>query len=230
MDIISKYNRLLFCLLLLIWTLHSIEENESNDNNLISNINSWPQFYHLGESQPPTHKILNNLTKYREEWEKIKEEEGFGDTYSFTFSWDCAPCPSECLQANKFIIVEDNKITSLQVSNLNDDGKKAACNIDQDATNIDNYYTIDQLYDLTINWVMTALSSSKHLEQYRIIELMLEKDYLFPMDVRLSNGSDYIAWEIPCFEPYKKVDEDQVCDYDSSTFDETGKPVKCLLN
>ena len=53
----------------------------------------------------------------------MKKEEGFGDTYSFTFSWDCAPCPDDCLSANKFIIVEDNIITSLTISDLNDDTK-----------------------------------------------------------------------------------------------------------
>lgn len=220
--------RLLFSLLLLnIWTINSIEENEFDDK-IISSINSWPRFYHLGESQIPTQRILSNLSSYRSEWEKIKEEEGFGSTYSFTFSWDCAPCPNQCLEANKFIIVENDKITSLQVSNLNDDVKKTACDSDKDATNTADYSTIDQLYELTISWVETALKS-QNIEQYRIIELMLEKDYLFPMDVRLSNGSDYIAWEIPCFEPNKFIDEEEVCDYDSSTYESEKKVNTKLL-
>lgn len=208
---------ILFCLLLLIWTIHSIEEDNGRS--------VFPHFYHLGESQVPTQKILNNLTYYRDEWEAIKakgldDEEAFGETYSFTFSWDCSPCPDECLSANKYIIVEENKIASLSISNLNDDAKREACAESTDATNIDDYKTIDELYDILISWVETALSSnSVLLKQYRIIELMLEREFLFPMAVRLSNGSDYIQWEIPCFEPHKVEDEYEVCDYDSSTYE-----------
>jgi len=223
MDIIS-YKKLLFCLLLLIWTIHSIEQGDesdlSDDRNLF-----MPRFYHLGESQPPTEKILSNLTYYREQWEKIKnegleDEEAFGETYSFTFSWDCSPCPDECLSANKFIIVEDDAITSIEISNLNDDKKTSACLQSDDATNTLDYKTIDELYDILISWISTALSSnSVLLKQYRIIELMLEREFLFPMAVRLSNGSDYIQWEIPCFEPHKLEDEYEVCDYDSSTYE-----------
>ena len=52
---------------------------------------------------------------------------------------------------------------------------------------------------MTISWVKAALDSTpQQLQQYLIIELMLERVYLFPMAVRLSNGSDYIAWQIPC--------------------------------
>ena len=70
MDVIPYNKLLLFCLLLLSWQIDSIEDEEEEIGDEINafQLNSWPTFYHLGESQTPTQDILNNLTYYRSEW------------------------------------------------------------------------------------------------------------------------------------------------------------------
>merc|ERR1712228_957614 len=170
----------------------------------------WPRFYQSGESTHPTTQILNNLTFYHAKWKSLQSED-FGQTYAFTMSWDCGSQCTECLKANKFIQVEDNSIISLQTSALNDNSKLLACDSANDTMQISEYKSIDDLYQMVINWVQSGLASSD-ISDYTIHELLLHKTYFFPIAVKLSDR-EYIAWNIVCFEPDLANSEDDVCDF-----------------
>ena len=174
---------------------------------------SWPRFYQSGESTRPTTSILNNLTYYHERWQTLQSYD-FGQTYTFTMAWDCGGQCTECLRANKFIQVEENEIISLEISALNDDSKLMACDNVNETTQISEYKSIDELYEMVINWVQSALSSSD-ISVYTIHELLLHKEYYFPIAVKLSDR-EYIAWNIVCFQPGLVSLEDDVCDFTSN--------------
>eukprot|EP00485_Elphidium_margaritaceum_P013091 CAMPEP_0202694512 /NCGR_PEP_ID=MMETSP1385-20130828/8356_1 /ASSEMBLY_ACC=CAM_ASM_000861 /TAXON_ID=933848 /ORGANISM="Elphidium margaritaceum" /LENGTH=300 /DNA_ID=CAMNT_0049350375 /DNA_START=149 /DNA_END=1051 /DNA_ORIENTATION=+ len=162
----------------------------------------------------PTESICGNLSLYREEWDALKQSQGFDDAHSFTFSWNCAPCPPRgCLDSNKYIVVQNNAIESVAISKLNDDGKRQQCNNDLTAaTNASNYQTIDKLYQITIDWCNAGINDP----EYKIIALVLNREYFYPMTVKLLHSQSYIAYDISCFAPHAHEDEDTVCDLDDS--------------
>eukprot|EP00483_Globobulimina_turgida_P001728 UN01730 len=206
------YDSILTIIILLclqhVTLIHSIQVDINNDDS------PWPHFYHLGESTHPTQSILMNLTYYQAEWHRLQSSEGFGETYSLTMAWDCAPSQcNRCFQANKFINVDDDVITTLTTSILNDDSKIMACQNSNTSNDKSQYKTIDELYRNVIDFVASGLGQADYL----IIELMLHRYYFFPMAVKLSQGNTYYAWDIPCFEPLHKENEEDVCQYTSST-------------
>ena len=180
---------------------------------------SWPRFYSTGESTPPTQSILRNLTYYQSKWEQAKIDYNFGETYSMTYAWDCTLCDT-CFKANKYIIVEDDIITSLTTSTLNDITKIEACESSNTTNQIQQYKTLDELYTILIKWVEAGIDKSDYL----IMELMIDPFYYYPSDVKLSANKSYIAWDIVCFEPNVNNDETEVCDYDPS--DDENEQVK----
>eukprot|EP01083_Nonionella_stella_P024023 66463_1 len=195
----TSYLIILFCLLYILCT-DSVEKDYSFDE--------WPRFYKMGESTHPTQSILNNLTYYRARWNLLQHT-----TYAYTMAWDCIPC-APCLRANKFINVVDDSITSLATSKYNDKASIAACSAANNNYTVDDYKTIDELYDLVIDWVTTGVQSpNSERKKYLIIELMLHQEYMFPMAVKLSMDTTYIGWDIDCFEPGEVEDEDDVCEF-----------------
>ena len=192
-----------------------METNSIANTNMNNNIHfNQFHFYKYGESTHPTHSILSNLTYYQTQWESLQVSEGFDQTYSFTISWDCAAPTSsgcnECLQANKFIKVQDDTIRSCTISILNTADKQSSCS----NTNISEYNTIDQLYQMTVEWISECLESPEANEQCTIIQLMLDPIYYFPKAVKLNHeNGGYIAWTITCFEPMTNQNEEEVCQY-----------------
>ena len=209
-------------------------------NSIEGDTNSWPRFYYTGETTAPTDSILSNLSYYQGEWEDIKKEEGFGETYSFVFAWDCtqSSCPDRCYTANKFLIVENDTIESIVVADENDQASKTSCESSLSPTNISDYRTIDQLYDMIISWVDQCLNPiDSDSEPCMIIELILHRTFLFPMAVKLDQGPSFIQWEIPCFQPadYSETgqlepnrDEGDVCQYTQSD-PEVNYIYKCVI-
>lgn len=197
MSISHEYSFIFFC-------FHSI----ILINSIGTFTSSWPRFYHSGESTHPTQSILNNLTHYQQRWQSIQEQDDFDQTYTFTMSWDCAQC-HDCLLANKFIHIDHDVIDSLETSALNDNSKIAACSDVNRTQEIGAYKTIDDLYQMLIDWVSDGLDNGEYL----IIELMLHRDYYFPIAVKLSQLDGYMAWNIICFEPGYIDSEDEVCQF-----------------
>ena len=238
MDII-RYNKMLY-LLLLFWfeciiLINSVANNNNNNNeddsNDSDNNDDSDNNYVIGEATYPTQDILDHLLFYQKAWNELKIEKKFHETYTFTFAWDDLNDDNdECHSANKYIYVENNKIQNdeFKTSFLNSDQSIADCiqaqNEGKPSMISSNYLTIDELYNKTIEWFENGLNS-KDLESFRVVELMLNDEYLFPENVKLLDDEDWTAWDIPCFKPFYQENEDQLCDFDSSILGEQEKEV-----
>ena len=173
---------------------------------------SWPSFYDQGEATAPTQSILEELREYESSWRVKQSEEGFGRNYSFTMSWGCSPCPSRCLEANRFVRVFDGEVQSVETSQLNDASQLAGCGSEEAVQ--EQYKSIDELYALVLEWVASGVAQPDG--DFLIIALRLHPTYFFPMQVKLSQSSAFIAWDIVCFAPALAVSEEEACEMASS--------------
>jgi len=185
---------------------------------LASDESAWPSFYEQGEATAPTQSILDELREYESSWWRKQSEEGFGQSYSFVMRWGCSQ-RCGCLEANRFVRVVDGRVQSVETSQLNDASQLARCGGDGDGgAEVAQYKSIDELYALVIEWVESGIDE----QDFLIIALRLHADYFFPMSVKLSEDSVYIAFDIICFAPgmAEEEEEEEVCQLDTGTHKE----------
>ena len=214
MDVIMRNKSLYLCLLFciinnLIILTNSVEFDNNVDNNNIHNM--------IDTATHPTQETLDDLLYYKQAWQQIKIDKKFYNTYTFTFSWDTLDIDDDpCYSVNKYIYVEDNIIQQeeLKISTVNMlTSRFKSCNEGNSSSlDITDYETIDELYNKTINWFKQGLNSGD-IESYRVVELLINNDYLFPESVKLLDGdNNWIAWDIICFRPFYIENENDLCD------------------
>lgn len=175
-----------------------------------SNLSSWPSFY-TGQSSHPTQSILSSLLEYQDKWHHIQMSEDFDRTYTFTMAWEYSTISTDpCYQANQFIHVDDDEVVSVTTSVENDPVAIASCEGVNRTRQLLEYKTIDELFEMVIHWVESALDGDT--SEYLIITLMMDRHFYFPTRVKLSEHSNFIAWKIECFAPGHIEHEQDVCE------------------